>query len=471
MFITLNHRLFLATGDSKYIDVMERGMYNNALSGVAASGNRFFYVNRLASAGDGRDTRWERASLECCPPNLVRFLAGMPGLVYAQDKNDAVYVNLYLSSDASFTIDGRDLALSVESEMPWQGKSKITVSTKQDVKGLIKLRMPGWTRNQPVPGTLYTYANRIDKPTRLSVNGKPASATTDRLGYVSIDRSWQNDDVIEIEFPIEVRRVSCDSRVRENRGRIALERGPIVYCAETPDADERHALDLMISSSGEVNPSFDEQLFGGVTVLKTQTRRVTNASLPAKPLTLIPYYLWANRGTGEMSVWLATREYEPGDVGPAGGLIFYKNPNPAENWRYLEAAPVDQSAGAKWGCFRRLIAGARGTAVATGKQNTADMLAACSERGTAADLCANYNLNGIGGWFLPSRDELDLMYRNLKAAGIGDFCDSGMTDNATYWTSSQVTADMAHHIDFPDNGRQHYDDKDFSRRVRAIRAF
>ena len=302
MFITLNHRLFLATGDSKYIDVMERGMYNNALSGVAASGNRFFYVNRLASAGDGRDTRWERASLECCPPNLVRFLAGMPGLVYAQDKNDAVYVNLYLSSDASFTIDGRDLALSVESEMPWQGKSKITVSTKQDVKGLIKLRMPGWTRNQPVPGTLYTYANRIDKPTRLSVNGKPASATTDRLGYVSIDRSWQNDDVIEIEFPIEVRRVSCDSRVRENRGRIALERGPIVYCAETPDADERHALDLMISSSGEVNPSFDEQLFGGVTVLKTQTRRVTNASLPAKPLTLIPYYLWANRGTGEMSV-------------------------------------------------------------------------------------------------------------------------------------------------------------------------
>src|SRR5215813_11586694 len=130
MFITLNHKLFLATGDSKYIDVMERGMYNNAIDGVSASGDRFFYVNRLASAGDGRDLRWERASLECCPPNLVRFLASMPGFVYAQDGHDAVYVNLYVSSDVSFAIGGQDLTLNVESEMPWSGKSTIKVSSK-----------------------------------------------------------------------------------------------------------------------------------------------------------------------------------------------------------------------------------------------------------------------------------------------------------------------------------------------------
>ena len=135
MYITLNHRLFLATGDSKYIDVMERGMYNNAIDGVSASGNRFFYVNRLASAGDGRDNRWERASLECCPPNLVRFLASMPGFIYAQDEQEAIYVNLYVSSDASFKVDSKDLALSVESEMPWGGTSRITVSAKEDVKG------------------------------------------------------------------------------------------------------------------------------------------------------------------------------------------------------------------------------------------------------------------------------------------------------------------------------------------------
>jgi hypothetical protein len=173
-----------------------------------------------------------------------------------------------------------------------------------------------------------------------------------------------------------------------------------------------------------------------------------------------------------MSVWLSKAEYAIGDTGPAGGLIFYENPNHAtDGWRYLEAALYDQSSGAKWGCFRKAIAGARGTAVGTGRQNTLDMLAACSEPGTAADLCANLSLNGIRGWFLPSRDELALMYRNLKAAGAGDFRDGGVADNFTYWTSSQQTADMAAHIDFADLGRQHGDDKDFPRRVRAIRAF
>src|SRR3989441_5250693 len=128
MFITLNHRLFMATGDSRYIDVMERGMYNNAVDGVSATGNRFFYVNRLASAGDGRDLRWDRASLECCPPNLVRFLASMPGYVYARSQKGEIYVNLYASSDASFDANGKAIALAVESEMPWGGLSTITVS-------------------------------------------------------------------------------------------------------------------------------------------------------------------------------------------------------------------------------------------------------------------------------------------------------------------------------------------------------
>jgi hypothetical protein len=190
-------------------------------------------------------------------------------------------------------------------------------------------------------------------------------------------------------------------------------------------------------------------------------------------MTLIPYPYWANRGTSEMSVWLSTREYEPGDIGPAGGVIFYVNPHSAsDGWRYLEAAPVDQSRGARWGCFRTMISGARATAVGSGRQNTADIMAACTERGSAADLCANYVLNGVAGWFLPSRDELVLMYRNLTAKGLADFRDAaGMIDNCEYWTSTQQTADMADHIDFADRGRLHYDDKDYPRRVRAIRAF
>jgi len=171
-----------------------------------------------------------------------------------------------------------------------------------------------------------------------------------------------------------------------------------------------------------------------------------------------------------MSVWLSAAGYAIGDTGPAGGLIFYENREyAADGWRYLEAAPFDQSAGASWGCFRRLIEGARGTAIGTGKQNTADMIAACAEAASAGHLCAALSLNGVAGWFLPSRDELLLMYRNLKVKGAGGFHDGGLADNVTYWASSQQTADMSVHIDFADLGRVHGDDKDFPRRVRAVR--
>jgi uncharacterized protein len=470
MFITLNHRMFMATGDSRYIDVMERCMYNNALSGVSVSGNRFFYVNRLASAGDGRDTRWERASLECCPPNLVRFLASMPGFVYAQDRQHAIYVNLYVSSETSFSVSGGQIGLAVDSEMPWGGTSKITISTKTDARGLIKLRIPGWARNTPVPATLYAYADKSAVQATVSINGKSVSAVPDSTGYVSLDRLWKNGDIVRVELPVEVRRVVADQRVPDGRRRVAVERGPIVYCAEWPEAERGQVLNLLFDPSEELKVSVDKGLYGGVTVIETEARNIGNPSSPATRIRLIPYHLWANRGAGEMTVWLSTAGYAIGDVGPAGGFIFYENPNySADGWRYLEAAPFDQSAGARWGCFRRAIAGARGTAVGSGKQNTLDMLAACAEPGSAADLCANLSINGARGWFLPSRDELAMMYRNLKAAGLGDFRDGGMADNYTYWASSQQTADMAAHIDFADLGRQHGDDKDFPRRVRAIR--
>jgi hypothetical protein len=250
--------------------------------------------------------------------------------------------------------------------------------------------------------------------------------------------------------------------VRETRGRVAIERGPIIYCVE-----DQRALDARLENDSELRVSHaNEPTPISITGV---AKSVSNSSV-TRSITLIPYYTWANRGPTEMSVWIPTREYVPGDTGPAGGLIFYVNPNYAgDGWRYLEAAPLDQSLGAKWGCFRTEIKGARGTAIGTGRQNTQDMLAACAERGTAADLCASYVLNGIGGWFLPSLDELTTMYARLRAAGVADFRDQGMADNCQYWASSQQTADMANHIDFADNGRVHYDDKDFPRRVRAIR--
>jgi DUF1680 family protein len=472
MFMTLNHRLFMATGDAKYIDVLERGLYNNAIDGVSASGNRFFYVNRLASAGDGRDLRWERASLECCPPNLVRFLASMPGYIYAQDPKGAIYVNLYVSSDTAFTINGRKISLAMQSEMPWGGKSRFSIASADGASAPIKFRIPGWARNQPAPGNLYAYADKSNGVPAISLNGKPMSAAPDRFGYVTIDRAWRAGDVVELDFPLEPRRIAADRRVKETRGRMAIERGPIVYCAEWPDVPDGKALDVRIDPKSPLTASADKSLFGGVTVIRAEARRVSRPSMPARPVTLIPYYLWANRGAGEMAVWIPTGDYVLGDVGPAGGFIFYDNPNHAtDGWRYLEAAPFDQSSGAKWGCFRQLIPGARGTAVGTGKQNTEDMLKACAEPGTAAHLCATFTLNGVRGWFLPSRDELALLYKNLRATGAAAFQDTGLTDNFTYWASSQNTADMAAHVDFADLGRLHGDDKDFPRRVRAIRAF
>lgn len=472
MFITLNHNLFLATGDARYIDIMERGMYNNAIDGVSVSGDHYFYVNRLASAGDGRDLRWQHASLECCPPNLVRFMARMPGYIYAQDAAGDVFVNLYVSSDAAFEIDGRPLRLSVDSAMPWQGRSRIAVSVDDEVDGTIRLRIPGWARNEVSPGDLYAYTHPLAGRPTVSVNGQRVDAVPDASGYVPVQRRWRNGDVIEVDLPIEVRTVEADSRVRENRGRFAVERGPIVYCCEWPDTPHGEVLDLLFDEGGERTARYDAGLLGGATVIDTTARRITDPSAPVRPVTLMPYHLWANRGAGEMSVWLSREDYRLGDTGPAGGFIFYDNPNHAtDGWRYLEAAPYDQSSGAKWGCFRSEVDGARGTAVGTGRQNTRDILDACDDPTSAARLCDSLVVNGVDGWFLPSTDELVLMYRNLAAHGIGNFRYAGAIDNFTYWTSSQSSADMAAHVDFPDLGRVHGDDKDFPRRVRAIRGF
>jgi hypothetical protein len=445
-------------------------MYNNAIDGVSAAGDRYFYVNRLASAGDGRDLRWARASLECCPPNLVRFMASMPGYVYAQGPGGEVYVNLYVSGEASFAVGDGEMRLAVESEMPWGGASRISVSSEDEVEGTIKLRVPGWARNRPAPGGLYTYQEESAARPTVDVNGEAVDATPDESGYVTLTRVWRDGDRIEVALPLTPRRVVADERVRATRRRVAVERGPVVYCAEWPDVEGGQVLTARLDDTEELTASYDDAFFGGAAILQSRAGSVTDPGAPARPFRLIPYFLWANRGAGEMTVWLSREDYAMADAGPAGGFIFYRHPDHSRSgWRFLEAAPYDQSAGAKWGCFRREILGARGAAIGTGKQNTADILAACSDPGTAAYLCANLSVNGVKGWFLPSTDELAEMYRALRAPGEVDFGDTGVKDNFTYWASTQDSADMAAHIDFPDFGRLHGDDKDFPRRVRAVR--
>ena len=211
------------------------------------------------------------------------------------------------------------------------------------------------------------------------------------MGYASLDRTWKNGDIVEMEFPFDVRKVAAHPKVREDRGRMAVERGPIVYCAEGPIA-RTDARSVCCGTLGGAETLDTTQDFSAEAILLHGTARDISRPLSEpKPVKLIPYHLWANRGAAEMSVWLATAEYSPGDTGPAGGLIFYVNPNSAtDGWRYLEAAPFDQSAGAPWGCFRTVIPGARGTGSAQAGRIRSISWPRARRRGSAAALCANF---------------------------------------------------------------------------------
>src|SRR5262249_18715797 len=253
------------------------------------------------SAGDGRDTRWQRASLECCPPNLVRFLAGMAGLVYAQDRSGAIFVNLYVSSETSFDVGDRTLALTVSSGMPWDGRSSVRVTPREPVRAAIKFRIPGWARNRPVPGTLYRYEDALDRRVTVRLNGAPVDTPVGADGYVAIDRTWARGDVVDLEFPMAARRVVADDRVRETRRRVAIERGPIVYCLEAHGAGGP-VLDLVLDRAPRAAEP-DAGFFGGATIVRGAAA-ASRRPADAKRITLIPYCLWANRDRAEMTVWL-----------------------------------------------------------------------------------------------------------------------------------------------------------------------
>ena len=306
-----NHRMFLMTGDSKYIDVMERSMYNNVISGVSVSGDHFFYPNPLASYGQHARSEWFGCA--CCPPNVARFLPYMPGMIYAQNDND-IFVNLFISSDVTFNIGNKELSLTQKAELPWEGTAEITVTSSKPVESKIKLRIPGWAKNQPVPSDLYTYANQSDKTTNISVNGKSVKYTIDEKGYVNLDRKWKNGDKIAIEFPFEIREVKANEKVTEDKDKIAIERGPIVYCTEWADYEDEHVLNLLFNPDSKLTASVDPDFYGGVTVIEGKakmTKKELDESISVsedKPLKLIPYYLWNNRGAGEMRVWLPTKK-------------------------------------------------------------------------------------------------------------------------------------------------------------------
>lgn len=302
-----NHRLFLLHADAKYIDVVERTLYNGVPAGVSLDGKRFFYPNPLESQGEHARSAWFGCA--CCPGNITRFLASIPGYTYAS-KGDDVYVNLYANSEASLKLaSGASLKLQQVTQYPWDGKIRITVSPDAANPLSLHLRVPGWAVGKPVPSDLYTPLSSEPSPTiQYTVNGQPVSPTISH-GYAVISRTFAPGDVIEFTLPMPVRRVVADSRVKANTNRVALERGPIVYAAEWADTPSGYTRHLSLPDNAPLTTEHQPELLRGVTVIETTAQATTVSQSGTKatsptPLTLIPYATWANRGQGDMNVWL-----------------------------------------------------------------------------------------------------------------------------------------------------------------------
>ncbi|KAA0989615.1 glycoside hydrolase family 127 protein [Dyadobacter aurulentus] len=289
-----NHKMYLHTGESKYMDVFERVLYNGFLGGMSVKGNEFFYVNPMASNGKndfGKGTGAVRSSwfgTACCPTNVSRFLPSMPAYVYAI-KDKEVFINLFAGNEATLALDGNAVKIMQETNYPWEGKVKITVTPEKTGAFPISVRIPGWASGQAIPGDLYTYTSGQPKPVMLQVNGKKIDAAANN-GYVRIDRTWKKGDVIEVALDMPVRQVVSNKNIKTNHGKVAIERGPVLYCAEGHDNNGK-ALSLTISPDQAFTPEFRKDILGGINVLKSQSA------------TLIPYYAWANRGANEMTVW------------------------------------------------------------------------------------------------------------------------------------------------------------------------
>lgn len=302
--VYVNHRLFLLHGDSKYYDVLERTLYNGLISGVSLDGGAFFYPNPLESMGQHERAPWFGCA--CCPSNIARFIPSLPGYVYAVKDRD-VYVNLFMANKADLKVEGKDVVIAQETRYPWNGDIAINVDKNKAGKFTMKIRIPGWVKNQPVPGDLYSYTDNKRLGYTVSLNGAPADGYVDK-GYYCIDRQWKKGDKVDVHFDMEPRTVKANNKVEADRGRIAVERGPIVYCAEWPDNDF-DVLSVFMNRKPKFNVTERPDMLYGIVTLDTDAQilgyndegKLTTTDVK---LTLIPYYAWNHRGAGSMAVWL-----------------------------------------------------------------------------------------------------------------------------------------------------------------------
>ena len=258
-----NHRMFLMTGDAKYIDVLERSLYNNVLSGVSLNGDHFFYPNPLESRGQHERSEWFGCA--CCPSNISRFIPSMPNYIYAQNGSD-LYVNLFVPGSTTFETQNGNLKLTQQGNMPWNGNVTIEIEPQTTTSANLFIRIPGWASENPVPGDLYSFMNQPTSSTVFKVNGETISPDTEN-GYAVISKDWESGDKVEISFPYEIRKIKAHPNIEDDRGKMALQLGPLVYCAEWADYDDPDILSLVLEENTELSYAFQPEKLGGINMI------------------------------------------------------------------------------------------------------------------------------------------------------------------------------------------------------------
>ena len=289
-----NYRLLLLHGQSKYADILEKVLYNGSISGVSLDGSKFFYVNPLTSRGNHHRQPWYGCA--CCPTNVVRFIPQIPGYIYATS-SDGIWVNLYISSQTNVKIGDVDVQFSQETDYPWSGLVKMNVKPSKNAVFNVNMRFPDWC-----------------KSAKVSVNGQTIDKKPNDNGYIMINREWREGDNVSIDMEMPIQRICANPKVSADVGRVALQRGPVIYCLEAED-NEGSVLDIALPRDAKLSASFKPDLLNGVVIIQGKGSRKAKMEWENKlyqivsddletNITAIPYYAWDNRSAGEMVVWL-----------------------------------------------------------------------------------------------------------------------------------------------------------------------
>lgn len=304
-----NQRMNLLSGEAKYIDVLERSLYNGALAGLSLKGDQFFYPNPLASYGGYERRPWFGTA--CCPSNIARLLASLGDYIYANTTKD-IWVNLFVGSEASIKLPGNAVKLSQQTDYPFEGSVKIKIEPERRKNFSLHIRIPGWASQEAAPGGLYSFENQDQSAVVIKLNGSAVGYSLQK-GYAVINRNWQKGDIVELVLPMTIRKVRASEQVGQNRNKVAIQRGPLVYCLEGADNHQQVFSLLLPEGPAGMQAKWEPGLLGGLTTITGTGRLLTPSPQGAEvssieaPFKAIPYYAWANRGGGQMQVWLPAR--------------------------------------------------------------------------------------------------------------------------------------------------------------------